>query len=237
MAAGETGGGWLRWAGVASLVLFVAGPLSANQAMVPPLVGFILFVVGGLLGLVAAVTGLVKTFRRGLRTGQAGVILGIVPAVTLVWLAAGGREYPPINDITTDLENPPGFVHASSLPANEARDMGFPADFREVIRASYPDLGPLPLPDPPERVFDRAVMLARGVAGWQITLVNGRALTFEGVAISGLFRFQDDFVVRVTGADGGSRVDMRSKSRDGRGDMGANARRIREFFAKLRASS
>jgi hypothetical protein len=35
--------------------------------------------------------------------------------------------------------------------------------------------------------------------------------------------------------DGGSTVAMRSKSRLGKGDLGANARRIRAFLADLRA--
>lgn len=236
MAGGDTGGGWLRWLGLVSLVLFLAGPVSANQAMVPPLTGFILFVVGGLLGLVATVTGLVKGFRRGLRTGRSGVILGIVPAAAFVWLTVGSRGYPPINDITTDLRNPPAFVHAPTLSANQGRDMTFPGEFRDVIRTAYPDLEPLHFPDSPAQVFARAEMLARGVPGWRITLVNGDALTFEGVATSELFHFQDDFVVRVRADEGGSRVDMRSKSRDGRGDIGANANRIRGFFAKLRAT-
>jgi len=34
--------------------------------------------------------------------------------------------------------------------------------------------------------------------------------------------------------DGGSIVEMRSKSRDGKGDIGANAKRIESFFARLK---
>ncbi len=56
----------------------------------------------------------------------------------------------------------------------------------------------------------------------------------EGVDTSWLFRFKDDFVIEVRpdGADG-SLVHMRSKSRDGKGDVGANAKRIRAFFARV----
>jgi uncharacterized protein (DUF1499 family) len=49
-----------------------------------------------------------------------------------------------------------------------------------------------------------------------------------------LFHFKDDFVIEVRPSDGGgSRIEMRSKSRDGISDFGANARRIRAFFAML----
>ena len=49
------------------------------------------------------------------------------------------------------------------------------------------------------------------------------------------FGFKDDVVVRVERAGTGSRVDVRSKSRVGRSDLGVNARRIRDFLAALAA--
>ena len=58
----------------------------------------------------------------------------------------------------------------------------------------------------------------------------------EATETSELFRFKDDFVVRIRPfQDGGSRIDVRSKSRDGKGDMGVNAKRIQAFFSRLRS--
>ncbi|MND03152.1 hypothetical protein D3C83_228380 [compost metagenome] len=57
----------------------------------------------------------------------------------------------------------------------------------------------------------------------------------EAIATTTLLRFKDDVVVRVRDAAGGSRVDVRSKSRVGVGDLGTNARRIRRFLSALRA--
>ena len=48
------------------------------------------------------------------------------------------------------------------------------------------------------------------------------------------FGFKDDVVVRVRPEGAGSRVDVRSVSRVGRGDVGANAARIRAFLQALR---
>jgi uncharacterized protein (DUF1499 family) len=42
-------------------------------------------------------------------------------------------------------------------------------------------------------------------------------------------------VVRVTPEGSGSRVDVRSKSRIGRSDLGTNAKRIRAFLTDLRS--
>jgi uncharacterized protein (DUF1499 family) len=49
------------------------------------------------------------------------------------------------------------------------------------------------------------------------------------------FGFKDDVVIRVRPDAAGSRVDVRSKSRVGRGDAGANAARIRRFRSELQA--
>ncbi len=56
----------------------------------------------------------------------------------------------------------------------------------------------------------------------------------EAVDATFWFGFRDDVVVRIAAAPGGgSRVDVRSKSRVGRGDAGTNARRIRGFRERL----
>ena len=55
----------------------------------------------------------------------------------------------------------------------------------------------------------------------------------EGQDVTGLFRFVDDFAIRISSAGGGARIDMRSKSRVGKGDFGANADRIRKVFSSL----
>lgn len=226
-----------RLLGIASIVLFVGGPASAHQAMVSPVAGFLAFVAGGILALVAVFAGVVQTFRWGLGAGRPGVLLGAVPAATLVYLAAQALPYPPINDVSTDLDDPPEFEGAARAAARRGRDLSFPRASVSVIRRSYPDLGPLEVPEPAARVFDRALLVAQGMPRWRVTVVDRDRLVFEGVATSRIYRFRDDFVVRVRPTSDGSRVDMRSKSRDGKGDLGANAARIREFLGKLRAAS
>jgi len=50
-----------------------------------------------------------------------------------------------------------------------------------------------------------------------------------------VFHFVDDLVIRVRPDGGGSRVDVRSRSRVGVGDMGANAKRVLAYTAALQA--
>jgi uncharacterized protein (DUF1499 family) len=69
--------------------------------------------------------------------------------------------------------------------------------------------------------------------GWTVVASDPGRGRLEATATTFWFRFTDDIVIRVRPQDAGSRLDIRSKSRVGRGDLGANARRIRAFAGEL----
>jgi uncharacterized protein (DUF1499 family) len=72
---------------------------------------------------------------------------------------------------------------------------------------------------------------------WMVTNEDAASGVIEAVATSWLFRFEDDIAIRIRSGEGGkSRVDIRSKSRDGKGDTGTNANRIRAYVAALEAA-
>ena len=131
-----------------------------------------------------------------------------------------------INDISTDTEDPPVFW-----------DMPTPTDYpdgdkADLQRAAYPDLAPLILPLPPEQAFAAALALVER-RGWEIVARVPEEGRIEATASSFLYGFKDEVIVRVTAADSGSRIDMRSRSRIGLIDRGVNARRIRAFLGDL----
>ena len=99
-------------------------------------------------------------------------------------------------------------------------------------REAYPDIRPILMKDGREKAFARALASAAAM-GWEIVGREPAAGRFEAVATTPWFGFKDDVAVRVAEVPGGSRIDVRSKSRVGRGDAGTNAKRIREFRAKL----
>jgi uncharacterized protein (DUF1499 family) len=173
---------------------------------------------------------------RGRRNVFSRVLLAGLALLLLVYAACRGGS-PVINDVSTDLDNPPAYVHAQKLNA-PGRDMSYPEAFKEEVRRGYPDLQPIYFDEPAEDVFSRALNVARQTPLWEITRVDAEAMEFEGVAKTRLLRFRDDFIARVR-AEGEkrSRVDMRSKSRLGRSDFGANAKRIRKYFDELQRSS
>jgi uncharacterized protein (DUF1499 family) len=226
--------------GVAGLVLFVAGPAGIQLGVLDPFTGFRTFLFGSLLGLFAlalGVLGLYFTRPAAYREGRGRALVGAVLGALIVGLtlagARGGAGVPAINDITTNPDDPPTFA---SDPWKHGRDMRYPgASFAEQQRAGYPDLAPIVVALPPAQALARVQTLFEQY-GWVVTQSDPVSNTLEGTDTSHLFRFVDDIVVRVRPHDGGSVVDVRSKSRVGRGDMGANAARIRRLREGLRAA-
>lgn len=132
-----------------------------------------------------------------------------------------------LNDISTDVNNPPTFTSV------EVDDL--PVKSRELIPKAYPDLKPVAFPTKPYlEAFSAVAAVAATMPGWDVTVVeNGRGIV-EAVATTSI-GFQDDVAVRVQKvAKGGVIIDMRSRSRIGVGDLGANAARIRSFFVALK---
>lgn len=85
----------------------------------------------------------------------------------------------------------------------------------------------------PDSAFSKALSAA-GAMGWEIVKSDSKAGQIQAVATSFWFGFKDDVLVRVAAAGPGSRIDVRSKSRVGRSDLGTNARRIRAYFERLK---
>ena len=141
--------------------------------------------------------------------------------------------FPMINDITTTPEAPPAYVVLAQTAPNKGRDMGYPPGNLPVQRLAYPDLAPLTLAETPEAGFARVAAASKTMPKWEVVAEDAAARRLEATATTRLFRWRDDIVVEVRAAAGGCAVHVRSKSRSGRGDFGANAKRIRAFLSFL----
>ena len=216
----------LALAVLAVLLLMISGP-GTRAGLWPFRVGFGMFAGAMLVGLAAAgaaIVGLVLPLERE-RSGPllvAALMLGAASAAVPLDYVRRVKTLPYINDITTDTERPPQF----SPPRM------YESHFAEFQRRSYPNLRPLELPLQPKQAFARAAEAARGY-DWEITVLDESVGRIEAVVTTRWFGFKDDVVIRITPAGAGSRVDMRSKSRVGRSDVGTNAYRIEEFLARL----
>ena len=222
---------------IVGAALLVLGPLGTRVGLWPFLVGFALLAISLVLG----IAGVIGSLLAGVRSGQwgsagLGIAIGlIVVAVPLVTVLSA-RGAPPINDITTDMDDPPRLVALLPLRGAGVSDPDYAgAEFAAQQRRAFPDVAPLTLPMPASSAFDRADAVARD-AGWEIVSSDRGAGRIEAIDTTFWFGFKDDIVIRVREEPAGARVDMRSKSRVGRGDLGTNAKRIRQFLAALQAA-
>ena len=221
-----------------------------------------LFVVGAALGYRAGVFELGSSFsvlRWGAYIGVASVAVSFVGGALGVWrrrpigvlamagvgLVLGGAVYgvparqqaiarsvPPIHDVTTDTTNPPEFVAVLPLRANAPNSVEYDPTIAPQQLDAYPDVQPIMLDDPPDLAFARA-QAAVAALGWQVVAEDAAAGRIEATDTTFWYGFKDDVVVRVRPEGNGSRIDIRSVSRVGRSDVGANAARIHAYTQRL----
>jgi len=204
---------------------------------------FWLMPASGLAGLAAALISLATLGLGWSRLGwpaAATAGIGLVLGALLVYVPWQYNRtrgtVPRIHDITTDTDNPPTFTAA--LPARAAEKANPVAyegsEVAALQKAAYPDLAPATTALAPDEAFRRALAAAREMPGWTIVAADAATGRLEANETSRWFGFTDDIVIRVAADGAGSRIDMRSVSRQGRSDFGVNARRIRAYMAALR---
>ena len=148
--------------------------------------------------------------------------------LALLSLTLGGGDSPRIHDITTDTQNPPLFVTAQQQRGESANSLDLkPAEF-ELQLAAYPDVQTVRTSMTIDDAFTLAGQVAREL-GWEIYNEDRDAGVIEAVDTTRIMAFKDDIVIRVRGNADGAYLDLRSVSRVGQGDIGANAKRIRAF--------
>lgn len=152
---------------------------------------------------------------------------------------AEGVNYPPIHDISTDRVNPPEFVAIKPLRADAPNTLVYggsgemtPERLIELTDEAYPDLVTQRYGEPAAVVFEKA-LAAVDELGWELVAEDAAAGRIEATDTTFWFRFKDDVVIRIESQGADTAVDARSVSRVGRGDVGANAKRLRKLFAML----
>ncbi len=173
------------------------------------------------------------TQRRGFALALAGLVAGAAAFGVPFAMLQNAKSIPAIHDITTDTENPPRFAAIIPLRAGSPNPVEYQGEsIARQQRAAYPDIRPATIAEPPKTVFKRALGAARDL-NWQIVAAAPNEGRIEATDTTFWFGFKDDIVVRITPADGGSRVDVRSVSRLGKSDLGKNASRIRAYLRRL----
>lgn len=163
-----------------------------------------------------------------------GFLLTLGITATGVYWQYKAQSAPPIHDITTDLEAPPEFVAMVRLRQDAPNPPEYAGEeTAQAQRNAYPHIQPLVVNMPKQEVIDEIVSLI-AARGWDMVSINRQDGRVEATEKLAWFGFKDDVVLRITESGTETRIDMRSKSRIGRGDIGVNADRIDRFLNDLR---
>ncbi len=239
-----------RWCNTGIALALVAAVLTAiglaggRTGLLSSIPAFMSFGIGALLFAVSIIVNLVGlTISKG-TAGDASAgrtVIAVAAGILVIGAALSQRPAssgaPPIHDLTTDTANPPAFVAVVPLRADAPNPPEYLDDgTAEEQRQAFPELTTLTIDMPAPQVFAAAEQVV-GDLGWEMVEANLPDGRIEATDTTYWFGFKDDVVIRIVGDDERTRVDVRSKSRVGRGDMGTNARRINDFLTALTAKT
>ncbi|MDX2234399.1 MAG: DUF1499 domain-containing protein [Hyphomonadaceae bacterium] len=243
-------------------VWFLAGALGTKFGLLDWRVGFGLmtFQLGPMLLLGAAaiaalglLLALVVPPRRGRRIALVALLIPALGLGYAAWVRQQASTIPPIHDVSTDLVDPPGFSDAvvaaregiaggnaldlttAKIPDNPRFGAMAGVSVIDAHRAAYGDIRPLVTDTPTFDAFQVALAAAEQQPGWVIGRHDAAQGTIEATATSFWYGFTDDISIRVRALPDGSGtvIDVRSVSRVGLSDLGANAARIRAYLKAL----
>jgi uncharacterized protein (DUF1499 family) len=230
-----------RMAGFAFVASFLAVIVvrSGLLEIQPALATFGGALVVAAIALILAIAAFVVIWLEGLGGMGAALTAMLVSLALLAYPAyLGMKAYrlPWIYDITTDPIDPPRYEALARVRPRDANPVAYAGLYAaEQQRTAYPDIGPLSASAAPQAAYDAALAIVNK-RRWRVVEARApqagrREGRIEAVARTPVMGFRDDIVVRVRpeGRDG-SRIDVRSSSRYGTFDFGANASRIRSLL-------
>lgn len=202
--------------------------------------GLLTLCVGG--GLVIVILAIVNIFLGKRKAEPERVTrawisfaIALLPVAILGFQLVSARGVPPIHNISTDVINPPEFDQVLVLRGETSNPASYGSESlpREKLaalqQAAYPDIQTLHSKLPVNEAFDRATGILTSL-GLEIVNEDREHGLIEAVATTFWFGFKDDMVVRIQPEEGGTVIDLRSVSRVGQSDLGANAARIGRFL-------
>jgi len=231
---------------ILSIVVLCAGPVGYKSGVLSLQPALLSLIASLGIAMVTLIVSLILFFldkNKGLNQNRKFLLMALltslVPSLLVVTQLLKAVSVPEIHDITTDMLNPPVFSDIVALRKDAPNDLvykyqGSAENLAELQRAAYPDLMPLTSSLTVRQAMERSVGILKeqGLEVINVDHVNG---LIEATATSFWYGFKDDVVVRIQATDQNLRIDLRSVSRVGRSDIGANAARIRTFSKKFKA--
>jgi uncharacterized protein (DUF1499 family) len=221
---------------IAFLLVLLPGPLY-KFGIVELGVAFTGFKYGVYAGGAALVLLIVQVlFMRKTLTLSSGVIALVFSVVAIAMplnMMNKAEGVPAIHDISTDLVNPPKFVAIAPLRVNASNPVEYAGEEIAVQqRKAYPELATLSFAQSKADLMTASEQAVKNL-GFAVVSANTATGIVEATDTTTWFGFKDDVVIRIKDEGSQRFVDIRSKSRVGRSDLGKNAERIHSIINEL----
>ena len=235
---------WSAYLGALAVPLLIIAAIGRRAGLIDTPGTFAVMAIGFLsaaLAVIAALAAFVAIWLSGARGAGAalrGLVLGLVVLALPTYGAWKVVTEPRLNDISTDIANPPSLAFAAGdRGPGDAPVMALGTAQATLQQQAYPDIVPRHYPVSTTRVFAEAEAIVAD-RGWRVLDAQAPDDKDPGgsivaVAQTPVFGFNQDVAIRMVEDGDGTRVDMRSAARTSAHDLGADAERIRSFFADL----
>jgi hypothetical protein len=235
---------WARRMALFSLAAVVLAIIIVRSGLLeiwPALTTFFGALSFAVVALVLALAAFVVIWREGFE-GLGYALTAIAISLALLaypaYLGIRSRNLPRIYDITSDPIDPPRYEALARIRPRDANPIVYAGlSAAEQQRRGYPDIETLEADANVQAAYEAALMIVTR-RRWRIVEARPpqpprREGRIEAVARTPIMGFADDVVVRVRVDGEGSRVDVRSSSRYGAFDFGANAARVRALLEDI----
>lgn len=182
------------------------------------------------IALLQLVFGLFKKRKAHIKTGLLTLVSALLPlALSVAAVGLAGFKAPMIHDISTDLDAPPEFTITNTLRTADENSLVYAGESIALLqREAFPHIKPIITELSPKESHTQA-LLAIDKLNWVLVVDDAATGIIEAYDKSSIFGFIDDVSIRIRPVNSGSQIDLRSVSRVGEGDLGANAARIHQF--------
>jgi uncharacterized protein (DUF1499 family) len=233
----------LFYLSIINLLVIVAAPLSRAYFDAPGFLTFrimlIAISIGMLFGIVILIQSTVLFVSKSpviWHLALCVIFLGFIPPViSIIIIGIDGISKPLIHDITTDINDPPVYVEVKNLRQAGDNTVEYLTEENATKqKTAYPDITPIMTTLSFNDALIEATQTVKDLQ-WEFSNLDYENGIIEAYDSSNLFGFIDDIVIRVRQDGAGSRLDIRSSSRVGKGDLGKNAERISAFIKSFKS--
>ncbi|MFT4798720.1 MAG: hypothetical protein ACJAYE_000801 [Candidatus Azotimanducaceae bacterium] len=229
---------------VLSIVILISGPFGYKYGvtgLAPSLISVLVALVGAFLVILSGIVMTIVATKKGLPRERnmivIAMVMSLIPIIFVLPQMIKARSVPPIHDISTDTVNPPEFYVLVAARESASNDLvyaheGSAETLAYLQKQAYPAVvtatSDLSIA---EVVAKSAEILSE--QGLEVVNMDPASGIVEATATTFWFGFKDDVVVRASKDGSSTKIDVRSVSRVGQSDIGANAARIQKFITAI----